>query len=85
MFQLHLTFRKLFVFIVLVSASLVGNLSSTVRNTMPTLYAASLQSIEADVVPLQNVKQITLGYAHTCVLTNSGNVMCWGRNNSGEW
>ena len=28
--------------------------------------------------------QITIGYAHTCALTNEGKAYCWGRNNQGQ-
>ena len=36
------------------------------------------------LVPLQDVAQIAPGSRHTCVLTTSGGVMCWGSNNSGQ-
>ena len=33
---------------------------------------------------LSNIIQIEAGYAHTCALTSSGNVKCWGRNHYGQ-
>lgn len=30
------------------------------------------------------VKQITAGFAHTCALTTSGEIYCWGANNVGQ-
>ena len=36
------------------------------------------------VFTLDNIKQIALGGAHSCVLTNDGEVKCWGRNNLGQ-
>ena len=34
--------------------------------------------------PLSNVIQISSAYSHSCALTSSGNIKCWGRNNYGQ-
>ena len=33
---------------------------------------------------LSDIKQIAVGGLHTCALTNTSNVMCWGEGNSGQ-
>ena len=40
----------------------------------------SAQNLE----PLTNVQQVAAGENHTCALLNSGEVYCWGRNDSGQ-
>lgn len=51
------------------------------------LYAEPLAPVAINqplLAPLQKIKQITTGANHTCALTNSGNVKCWGYNWAGQ-
>lgn len=34
--------------------------------------------------PLRGIAQVAVGGSHTCVLTESGAVSCWGKNNGGQ-
>lgn len=52
--------------------------------TPPSLQAVVLQEQTANLIPLQNIKQIAAGNAHTCVLTMENAVKCWGHNLVGQ-
>ncbi|MGE0550011.1 MAG: RCC1 repeat-containing protein [Kofleriaceae bacterium] len=45
-----------------------------------TPYAATPVTVQS----LTNAAQISAGYAHTCALTTTNEVVCWGRNFNGE-
>lgn len=38
----------------------------------------------ADLTPLRQIRQIAAGWFHTCALTTSGSVFCWGDNYHGQ-
>ena len=40
--------------------------------------------LEVDVPGLKNVTAVALGEKHTCALTNTGAVWCWGLNDRGQ-
>lgn len=50
---------------------LLGSLSVHAQNAHPAL-------------PLSGVTQVALGYEHSCALTTSGGVKCWGRGSAGQ-
>jgi alpha-tubulin suppressor-like RCC1 family protein len=48
----------------------------------PTVVTTSDTPIHVD--PLAPVKQVTTGDTHTCVLTTTGEVVCWGDNQNAQ-
>jgi alpha-tubulin suppressor-like RCC1 family protein len=42
------------------------------------------QSLPQEPVPLDGIIQVAAGDSHTCALTSSGGVKCWGYNSSGQ-
>lgn len=56
----------------------------------PSLYAAESgdvlreSSVPQTLVPLTDVVQIATGYRHTCALTTTNGVLCWGHNHVGQ-
>ncbi|MEM7130572.1 MAG: C13 family peptidase [Chloroflexota bacterium] len=48
------------------------------------LASPSIQETHSALVPLSDIAQLVGGWEHTCALTNSGSVLCWGRNNDGQ-
>lgn len=45
---------------------------------------SSYASHTATRLPIQNVKQVVAGHNHSCALTESGEVYCWGSNLYGQ-
>ena len=42
------------------------------------------QSLPQRLVPLDGIVQVAAGSYHTCALTTTGGVKCWGRNDIGQ-
>ena len=57
----------------------LGDGSSTDRNTPVYVYSDSGKATN-----LSNIIQITAGTQHTCAVTRSGGVKCWGNNTYGQ-
>ena len=43
-----------------------------------------LPVIYADGTPLHGVKRVLANYSVTCAFLNDGNLLCWGKNDSGQ-
>lgn len=56
----------------------------------PSLHAQEMtlpdmaQTSPLSLAPLASIAQVTAGYAHTCAVTTTGGVKCWGSNASGQ-
>ncbi|TXI75826.1 MAG: RCC1 repeat-containing protein [Dokdonella sp.] len=48
------------------------------------LLAGSAGLVQAQLVPLADVVQVTTGGIHSCALTSTGGVKCWGNNDYGQ-
>jgi alpha-tubulin suppressor-like RCC1 family protein len=62
---------------------------SASRSTSPapstSAAATASASVSVTAVPTSlQIVQISSGQAHTCILTNNGSVMCWGKNTDGR-
>ncbi len=56
----------------------------TYHQLYSTRYPVDVISSKDSTTLLGNIVQITSGGSHTCALTSSGNVKCWGEGDSGQ-
>lgn len=73
----------------LMAMMLAGNSGISQAATMSTLQQINAATVVAptqteSLTPLAGIGQVVAGNAHTCALTTTGGVKCWGRNWGGE-
>ncbi|MFZ5982268.1 MAG: LamG-like jellyroll fold domain-containing protein, partial [Patescibacteria group bacterium] len=61
----------------------LGDGTTTERLTPVKVLKGAAASGDNDGTYLTNIKSVSTGY-HTCAVSNSGNVYCWGNNNYGQ-
>jgi CSLREA domain-containing protein len=73
------------------TATITGSLSATFTSTVTrtktltrTFTPSFTPSPAGMYMPLTGVRDISAGYLHTCAVTASGAVKCWGQNHYGE-
>src|SRR5262245_46794399 len=55
----------------------------TLGRSLATL-AVALLSVSAGAEPLANISKVATGWYHTCALTTTGGVKCWGSGGNGR-
>jgi alpha-tubulin suppressor-like RCC1 family protein len=61
-----------------------GELGDGTTNGSLEVPTAVVQSCSGTTDPLTNVRQVAVGWSHSCALMLDGTVQCWGRNDLGE-
>ncbi len=50
----------------------------------PVVLSGSAAGVPPGCVPLSGISAVTSGFTHSCALHETGMVLCWGRNDSGQ-